>query len=82
MRSNKRKDYNFYIFLKKMIKARKHFKTIMRHKWYVMVECFKVGLYRQGIVHDLSKFSPTEFLSSARYFQGDKSPTEKERIER
>lgn len=65
-----------------MIKARKHFKTIMRHKWYVMVECFKVGLYRQGIVHDLSKFSITEFMPSARYFQGDKSPTEKERIER
>ena len=54
----------------------------MRHKWYVMVECFKVGLYRQGIVHDLSKFSITEFMPSARYFQGDKSPTEKERIER
>ena len=65
-----------------MLKARKHFKTIMKHKWYVMVECFKVGLYRQGIVHDLSKFSITEFMPSVRYFQGDKSPIEKERIER
>lgn len=54
----------------------------MKHKWYVMLECFKVGLYRQGIVHDLSKFSPTEFLPSAKYFQGTKSPTEKERIEK
>ena len=65
-----------------MMKARKHFKTIMKHKWYVMLECFKVGLYRQGIVHDLSKFSITEFMPSVRYFQGDRSPTEKERVER
>lgn len=32
-----------------------------------------------GLKHDMSKFSPTEFLSSARYFQGDRSPIEREK---
>ena len=44
------------------MKAWEHFKTITRHKIYVMKGCFRVGLYRQGLLHDLSKYSPTEFL--------------------
>jgi hypothetical protein len=60
----------------------KHFITICRHKYYVGQECFKLGLYYQGIVHDLSKFSPTEFISSAIYFQGDKTPIEVEKAEK
>jgi hypothetical protein len=56
-----------------------HFKTITKHKWYVMIACFKCGLIWQGITHDLSKYSLAEFLSSARYFQGDKSPLEAEK---
>jgi hypothetical protein len=55
------------------LKAMRHFKTITRHKWYVMIECFKLGLYWQGIVHDLSKYGPAEFWASAKYFQGDKN---------
>ena len=54
----------------------KHLKVVLIHKWYVGVECFRNGLYWQGIVHDLSKFSPTEFGESARYFQGDSSPVD------
>jgi hypothetical protein len=57
----------------------KHFKVIMKHKWYVAKECFKHGLYWQGIVHDLSKFSIAEFSESARYFQGNGSPIVKSR---
>lgn len=41
--------------------------------------CFKVGLYRQGLLHDLSKYSPTEFLVGARYYQGTRSPNNAER---
>jgi hypothetical protein len=59
-----------------------HFMTITKHKYYVAQECFKCGLYWQGLVHDLSKYSPTEFFSSARYFQGDKSPIEAEKAEK
>lgn len=41
---------------------------ILRHKWFVMIECFKAGLYWQGIIHDLSKFLPSEWFPYANYF--------------
>ncbi len=62
-----------------MIKAWEHFKTITKHKILVMQGCFKVGLYRQGILHDLSKYSPEEFLVGVKYYQGDRSPNNAER---
>ena len=58
----------------------KHLKTIMKHKQIVYQECAACGIPWRGLVHDLSKFSPIEFASSARYFQGDKSPIEAEKI--
>ena len=62
-----------------MIKAWEHFKTITRHKNLVRAGCFKVGLYRQGIMHDWSKYSPTEFLVGCKYYQGYMSPNNAER---
>ena len=62
-----------------MSKAWKHFCTITRHKNLVLVGCFKVGLYRQGLLHDLSKYSPTEFLVGCKYYQGFMSPNNAER---
>ncbi len=59
-----------------------HFKTVVEHKRLVAEGCFAVGLYYQGIVHDLSKFSPDEFLIGARFFQGNRSPNNAEREER
>lgn len=41
--------------------------------------CFRLGLYRQGVMHDMSKYSPVEFLVGARYFQGNQSPNNIER---
>ena len=38
-----------------------HLKTINHHKWLVMKSCFRLGMYKQGLLHDLSKYSPTEF---------------------
>ena len=61
------------------MKAWQHFKTITHHKWLVLQGCFKVGLYWQGLTHDLSKYSPTEFLTGARYYQGTRSPNAAER---
>lgn len=58
-----------------------HFKTITKHHNMVMAYCFKAGLYRQGLCHDLSKYSPTEFAAGARYYQGTRSPNNKEREE-
>lgn len=60
----------------------KHFKTITYHKYLVMKGCFAVGLYRQGLTHDLSKYEPAEFLVGARYFQGNRSPNNAEREEK
>lgn len=59
--------------------AWKHFKTITYHKYLVAQGCFKVGLYRQGILHDMSKYSPTEFRVGVKYYQGDRSPNNAER---
>lgn len=41
--------------------------------------CFRIGLYRQGLLHDLSKYSPTEFLVGCKYYQGTRSPNNAER---
>lgn len=63
-------------------KAFHHFMTINHHRYLVMKGCFAVGLYRQGLLHDLSKYSPTEFLVGARYYQGFRSPNNAEREEK
>jgi len=55
-----------------MNKYIKYFKYIVKHKWYVMLECFKFGLFYRGIIHDFSKFLPSEFFPYANYFYGDK----------
>ena len=62
-----------------MSKAWKHFCTITKHRWMVRKHCFRVGLYWQGLTHDLSKYSPTEFRSGIRYYQGNRSPNSRER---
>lgn len=59
--------------------AWRHFKTVCRHKHYVFQECRACGLTWQGITHDLSKFSAKEFIPSAKYFQGNRSPIEAEK---
>lgn len=59
-----------------------HLKTVTRHRHLVMAGCFKIGLYWQGLTHDLSKFSPEEFLVGAKYYQGTRSPNVAEREEK
>ncbi len=51
-----------------------HLATVNEHRREVRKNCFKCGLYGQGLTHDLSKYSPQEFLVSVRYFQGYRSP--------
>ncbi len=57
----------------------KHFRTITKHRHMVMASCFRVGLIRQGLCHDLSKYSPTEFWQGAKYYQGTRSPNARAR---
>ncbi len=61
------------------MKAWQHFKTITRHRNLVMLGCLRVGLVWQGLTHDLSKYSPTEFSVGAKYYQGTRSPNAAER---
>ena len=42
--------------------------------------CFKCGLYKQGLLHDLSKYSPTELKTGAKYWVGTRSPNSIESI--
>ena len=61
------------------MKVKEHFQTITYHRKLVREGCFRVGLYWQGLTHDLSKFTPTEFLVGAKYYQGDRSPNNAEK---
>lgn len=54
--------------------AVKHFMVITKHRWIVFKLCLKVGEPWRGLVHDLSKYSPTEFFESIKYFSGTRSP--------
>ncbi len=56
-----------------------HFKTITKHRHQVIRNCFKAGIGFQGLFHDLSKYSYTEFSVGARYYRGYKSPNDVER---
>ena len=62
------------------MQIRAHLRTVNRHRHLVRHYCFKLGLYWQGLTHDLSKYSPTEFWRSAKYYQGYRSPNDQERI--
>ncbi len=57
----------------------RHLRTVNEHRRLVRQGCFAVGLYLQGLLHDLSKYSPSEFLTGARYYQGYRSPNNAER---
>ena len=62
-----------------MIKALGHFNTITKHRHLVFYHAIKCGIPLRGFLHDLSKYSPSEFFVGARYFLGNRSPNEKER---
>lgn len=57
----------------------KHFRTITKHRHAVIRNCFKAGIGWQGLFHDLSKYTPTEFIPGAKYYLGTRSPNEEER---
>ncbi len=56
-----------------------HFRTITKHRHKVMLHCFKAGIPIRGLLHDLSKYTPTEFYQGVKYYSGDRSPNEGER---
>ena len=56
------------------INVMKHIKLVSKHKWYVFKFAVKAGIPFRGFIHDLSKFSPTEFIESVKYYNGKRSP--------
>lgn len=52
----------------------RHIGLVLKHKHYVFIHCCKCGLFWRGLVHDLSKFSPTELFESVKYYTGRRSP--------
>ena len=56
-----------------------HFKTITKHRHQVIKHCFMAGIGFQGLFHDLSKYSPVEFVGGVKYYFGTRSPNEGER---
>ena len=59
-----------------------HFRTVTEHRALVRRYCFRLGLIWQGLTHDLSKYSPAEFLVGVKYYQGNRSPNDAERMEK
>ena len=50
-----------------------HLKTIVIHKYWVFKYAKQLGIPYQGLLHDLSKFSWTEFSESVKFYQEGKS---------
>lgn len=59
----------------------RHFQTVTKHRHAVIRHCYMAGIFWQGLGHDLSKYSPAEFLPGVLYYQGTRSPNEQERQE-
>ena len=58
----------------------RHFRTITAHRHLVIRHCRRAGILWQGLLHDLSKYSPAEFAVGARFYtDGTRSPNEAER---
>ena len=51
----------------------KHFhylSYVLRHKFFVFVECCKLGIPWLGFIHDWSKFRPSEWFPYVEHFYG------------
>ena len=64
----------------KIRNAVRHLITITSHRHAVIRHARKAGILWQALGHDMSKYSPAEFLSGVRYYaEGKRSPNEIER---
>lgn len=51
---------------------------VLRHKWFVFVECFKYGLIWRGLTHDISKLRPSEFFPYTNFFYGKRAKAKRD----
>jgi len=54
----------------------KYLKYVLRHKWFVAIQCIRHGIFFRALTHDFSKFRPSEWFAYVNYFHGDKEPKE------
>jgi len=48
------------------------FRFTILHKWYVFIECCKLGIPWRGLKHDMGKFRPKMFkVYARRYYAGN-----------
>lgn len=59
----------------------KHLKVVTKHRFLVFTNGCHLGIGFHCLFHDLSKFSKTEFITSAKYFKGYMSPVYAERLD-
>jgi hypothetical protein len=60
-------------------KGIKHFCLVMRHRHQVIRNGFHLGIFFVALFHDFSKFTPSEFIPSVKYFKGTSSPVQEQR---
>lgn len=53
-----------------MVKHLRYLRYVLLHKWFVLLGCIELGVPLRGIVHDLSKFRPSEWFPYVNYFYG------------
>ncbi len=58
-----------------------HLHTVNKHRWYVFKLSIRAGIPFRGLIHDLSKYSPSEFIESVKYFDGKVSPIKKSKMD-
>ena len=58
----------------KIINIFKHLNLVNKHRWLVFKLSIKAGIPFRGLVHDLSKYSPSEFFEGVKYYNGKISP--------
>ena len=63
-----------------MGKRFRHFVTITKHRHQVIRNAWHCGIFVSSWDHDLSKYGPSEFITSAKYYNGTHSPIFDERM--
>src|SRR5258708_40255385 len=56
----------------KMVKHCRYLMYVLRHKWYVFVYGSQLGIPFLALLHDNSKFLPSEWFPYAEFFYGRK----------
>ena len=59
----------------------KHLFLVTRHRWHVFTNGCRCGIGFHCLFHDITKFHPTEFFTSVKYYRGTFSPVYAERLE-